>query len=423
MRSTFMTLKSFFPLICQFDVLDAHKLAEMCVDDENKHASFPRVDRARGRAESVQRLFNATRAWCTSELVYSYLFSGEKSVKDCWECMKDLRDITLGTAKTEVNQYRNRFDSRYFPSVDVAGRIEYASVSDEQTVVANEGKLNIAEYLFDYCVLVDERLTESKRLIGVFNEQLAALEADVYARTSSIGAGALQRSFDIDLGQFLNGNKRRFEIPPERFRAFLAVMRPYSVQIKRALEKKLYRFADCLSYMDYLRIGMNLTPEEEQMRRELMNVIDGHSGSTVLDRLCTDLGDDLFTITNEGDTDTLVVEEVSVKDDELRAAVQENENEVAVLDAFVGLNEKTSSVEDMPEKSEPKKRGRPKKEKIEPTLPPTLEEVAPVSEQTKLTGAEQAEQEADAKAAIEQMVKAEQERQIPIEVGKRRIKI
>jgi hypothetical protein len=200
-------------------------------------------------------------------------------------------------------------------------------------------------------------------------------------------------------------------------------MRPYSVQIKRALEKKLYRFADCLSYMDYLRIGMNLTPEEEQMRRELMNVIDGHSGSTVLDRLCTDLEDDLFTITNEGDTDTLVVEEVSVKDEELSAAVQENENEVAVLDAFVGLNEKTSSVEDMPEKSEPKKRGRPKKEKIEPTLPPTLEEVVPVSEQTSLTGAEQAEQGADAKAAIEQMIKTEQERQIPTEVGKRRIKI
>lgn len=423
MRSTFMSLKDFFPLICEFDVLNAHKLAEMCVDDENKHATFPRLERARSRAEMIQRLFNASRAWCSSELVYAYLFSADKSVKDCWECMKDLRDITLGTAKQEVLHSRNRFDSHCFPSVEITERIEYASVADDQILAAGEGKLNIAEYLFNYCVQVDERLAESRRVLGVFNEQLANLEAEVFARTSTIGAGALQRSFDISLGKFPNGNKKRFEVPPERFRAFLSVLRPYSLQIKQNVEKKLYNFPDCLSYMDYLRIGMGLTEEEDQLRRELMNVIDGHSGSTVLDRLCLETEDDLFAINDLGDASALVVEELSVKGEELSDLVKENENAVAVQDAFMGLRDKTSSVDDAPSKETPKKRGRPRKPKPEPKLPPKLDDIAPSPDKTRLLSVEQEQKEVEAKKAIEEMIKQEQAKQIPTEIGKRRIKI
>lgn len=423
MASTFNTLRKFFPLICDFDVLNAKKLAEMCVEDENKHASFPRAERARSRAEMIQRLFNATRAWCGSELVYAYLFSGEKSVKDCWECMKDLREITLGTAKAEVLQNRNRFDMRFFPSVKVTERIEHQSVPDDQTVFSNEGELNIAEYLFDYCVLVDERLSSSKQLLSVFNEQLSTLENEVFGRTTTIGANALQRSFDIDLGQFLSGNKKRYEVPAERFRAFLGILRPYSVQVKRGLEKKIYRFADCLNYMDYLRIGIGLTPDEEQLRRELMNVLDNHSGATVVDRLCFDAEYDIFEVTDDEGHAHCVVEELSDEGEVAETVFNEIKNEVAEQEAFVGLNEKTASVEDMPEKSEPKKRGRPKKEKIVPVTPSMAEpedESKTTLDAPKVGDLEIVEQQA--KKILEKAVEQGQS-EVPAKRGTRRIKI
>lgn len=427
MASTFNTLKKFFPLICEYDVLSAKKLAEMCVDDENKHALFPRAERARARAEAIQRLFSVTRAWCTSELVYAYLFGGEKSVKDCWECMKDLREITLGTAKSEVLQYRNRLDMRFFPAVKVSERIEHQSVADDQTVFANESELNIAEYLFDYCVLIDERLASSKQLINIFNEQLANMENAIYGQTATIGANALQRSFDIDLGKFLNGNKKRFEVPVERFRAFLSIVRPYSVQRKRALEKKIYNFADCLNYMDYLRIGINLTPEEEQLRRELMSVIDDHSGVTVLDRLCIDSAYNIFDITNEDGSAGCVVEELSDEGEVAKTIVAENTDEVAKQEAFIGLHEKVVSLDDMPEKSAPKKRGRPKKEKPEAILPPVPDDSdegsttsQPVVSVPEVKTEEQMEK--DAKEILEQAVEQGQ-REMPKEIGIRRLQL
>ena len=367
MASTFNSLKTFFVEICNFDVLCADKLAQMCVKDENEHALYPRAERARSRASMIQRLHAAVRAWCRSELVYAYLFSGDKSVRDCWECMKDLREIALGTAKAETLHYRNQLDLRYFPSVEVHDRIEYQSIDDADCLVNNGGRLNIAEYLFDYCVLVDERLLESRRVLGVFNEQLALFENAVFGK--SLVADTLQSSFDIDLGQFVNGNKKRFEVSPERFRAFLSMLRPYSRQLRMALEKKLYLFSDCLNYMDYLRIGCNLSENEECLRRELMSVIDGHDGVAVLDRLANQLSVEIAA-TVDGDEGMLIAcIEAAGEHTELDAMLRRNTQEAADMAAFLGLNEKSAEVDGFVAPTTKKKRGRPKKPRLSDVNP------------------------------------------------------
>lgn len=419
-HSTFNCLKKFFPLICDYDVLSTQKLANMCVEDENNYAVFPRLDRARDRAELIKRLFEAVRAWCSSELVYSYLFSGDNSIKECWESVKDVREITLGTAKAEVQQHRGKLDLRYFPSVEVKGRIEHVNVSDEQTIAQTEKKLNIAEYLFDYCVLIDERLVESRELISVFNQQLSKLEDEVFGRVSYFGSGGLQRSFDIELGKFMNGNKKRYEVSPERFRLFLSVLRPYSRAIKKSLEKKMYCFSDCLSYMDFLRIGVNLTPEEKQLRRELLSVLDGHNGAAILDRVA--LADE-YEITSlvGGDEEMLLgVTQVPDEDELCKAILEENKDEVARQAAFVGFAEK--SLKEVPmtaPKSTDKKRGpKPQKPKtvIDTNYVPDDSEVVPE------TVPEMPDLEKEAADVLANMLDSEST-EMPTEIKRRRLSL